>query len=50
MALAMIAISLIAFLPSITHPAERRAPLSAVAAATESYFSPGFSCFWSKAD
>jgi hypothetical protein len=33
MALAMIAISLIAFLPSITHPAERRAPLSAVAAA-----------------
>jgi hypothetical protein len=33
MALAMIAISLIAFLPSITHPAERRAPLSALAAA-----------------
>src|ERR1039457_6337810 len=33
MALAMIAVSLIAFLPSITHPAERRAPLSALAAA-----------------
>ena len=29
----MIAFSLIAFLPSITHPAERRAPLSALAAA-----------------
>ena len=33
MALALIAISLVAFLPSITHPAERRAPLSALAAA-----------------
>jgi hypothetical protein len=33
MALAMIAISLLAFIPSITHPAERRAPLSALAAA-----------------
>jgi hypothetical protein len=33
MALAMIAISLIAFLPSIIHPAERHAPLSALAAA-----------------
>jgi hypothetical protein len=33
MALAMIATSLVAFLPSITHPAERRAPLSALAVA-----------------
>ena len=33
MALAMIAIPLIGFLPSITHPAERRAPLTALAAA-----------------
>lgn len=33
MALAMIAISLLAFIPSITHPAERRAPLSALTAA-----------------
>jgi hypothetical protein len=33
MALAMIATSLVAFVPSITHPAERRAPLSALAAA-----------------
>ena len=33
MALAMITISLLAFIPSITHPAERRAPLSALPAA-----------------
>jgi hypothetical protein len=33
MALAMIAISLLAFIPSITNPAKRRAPLSALAAA-----------------
>ena len=32
MALGMIGISLLAFMPSITHPAERRAPLSALAA------------------
>jgi hypothetical protein len=38
MALAMIAISLIAFLPSITHPAERRAPLSPLAAAHGAVF------------
>jgi hypothetical protein len=33
MALAMIAISMIGFLPSIIHPAERRAPLSVLAGA-----------------
>ncbi len=33
MALTMIATSLVAFLPSIVHPAERRAPLSALAVA-----------------
>ena len=48
MALATIAISMIGFLPSIIHSAARRFRRSP--ASTESYFSPGFSYFWSEAD
>ena len=45
MALAMIAISLLAFIPSITHPAERRAPLSALTAAHGVVFFAGLLAF-----